>query len=195
MKVFLTGKNGFLASKLLERDEVEWVDSWEQADMMFLLGSPTYTNPIISSREARVLHNYVKSTMRQIDDFTGPIIFASTTGVNDIQLDHGGSTPYNLAKLFLEDYLMHSINSYMILRIGTIVSSHKRDVDRMKPDRVQPKIHRGIFDVENEDYYLDVDTFVDTTIKYILNFESGIKEYKLIKLSKTQLMFMGRKND
>jgi hypothetical protein len=65
----------------------------------------------------------------------------------------------------------------------------------MTPDRVQPKIHRGIFDVENEDYYLDVDTFVDTTIKYILNFESGIKEYKLIKLSKTQLMFMGRKND
>ena len=193
MKVFLTGKNGFLARKLLERDEVEWVDSWETADMMFLLGSPTFTNHTLSSRDARIMHNYVKSTMRQIDDFTGPIIFASTTGVDDIQLDHGGSTPYNLAKLFLEDYLVHGHDPYMILRIGTIVSRNKSDVDMMKPDRVQPKIARGIFDIDNEDYYLDVDTFVNTTIDYILNFEPGIKEYELTKLSKTQLMFMGRK--
>lgn len=195
MKVYLTGGKGFLGSKMLERNEVEWVDNWENADIMFLMGSPTFTNHTLSSRDARVMHNYVKNTMRSIDEFTGPIILASTTGVDDIQLDHSGSTPYNLAKLFLEDYLVHGHNPYMILRIGTIVSKRRSDVDRMKPDRLQPKITRGIFDIDDVDYYLDVDTFVDSTIKYILNFEQGIKEYELIKLTKTQLMFYGAKND
>ena len=131
--------------------------------------------------------------MRQIDEFNGPIVFASTTGVDDIQLDHGGSTPYNLSKLFIENYLINSFKPHMILRIGTIVSKRRSDVELMKPDRVQPRIAKGIFDVENEDYYLDVDTFVDSTIDYLLNFENGIKEYELVKLTKTQLMFLGRK--
>ena len=193
MKVFLTGPNGFLARKLRERTEVEWVNSWETANIMFLLGSPTFTNHTLTSDDAQRMHRYVKSTMRQIDEFNGPIILASSTGVNDIQLDHGGSTPYNLSKLFLENYLLNSFKPYMILRIGTIVSKHKADVDMMKPDRVQPRIAKGIFDVDNEDYYLDVDTFLDTTMHHILNFTNGIKEYELTKLSKTQLMFMGRK--
>jgi nucleoside-diphosphate-sugar epimerase len=193
MKVFLTGPNGFLARKLRERTEVEWVNSWETANIMFLLGGPTFTNHTLTSDDAQRMHRYVKSTMRQIDEFNGPIILASSTGVNDIQLDHSGSTPYNLSKLFLENYLLNSFKPYMILRIGTIVSKHKTDVDMMKPDRVQPRIAKGIFDVDNEDYYLDVDTFLDTTMHHILNFTNGIKEYELTKLSKTQLMFMGRK--
>lgn len=195
MKVCMTGWHGFLSSKLRECEQIDWRDSPVGTDVLVLMGSPTFTQHELSQNDAQDMHTYVRDTIRLIDSYAGRIVFASTTGVDDIQLDHAGSTAYNLAKLYLENYIVNHCSKYTILRIGTIVSKRKSDVTRMKPDRVQPKIAQGVFDVDDVDYYLDVDTFVNSTIKYILDQENGIKEYELIKLTKMQLMFYGVKDD
>lgn len=195
MRVCITGWNGFLALKLRERNNVIWTENAWDCDMLLHLGSPTFTNHELTKNDAQRMHHYVRDSIDLFNRYNGPIMFASTTGVNDIQLDHSGSTPYNLGKLYLENYLLSNFDQACVLRIGTIVSKSKRDIEFMKPDRIQPRIARGDFNIDNVDYYLDVDTFVDSTIKYILNFENGVREYELIKLTKTQLMLYGAKND
>lgn len=121
MRVGLSGWGGFLATKLRERTEVEWVESNTDVDVFVHLGSPTFTQAELHQHDAQVMHQYVRETVKLIDRTDAPFVFASTTGVDDIQLDHKGSTSYNLGKLYLENYVINNCDKYIILRIGTIV--------------------------------------------------------------------------
>lgn len=193
MKVALTGYNGFLAKKLRECSEIQWVEETDNADAILHLGSPTFTHGELTQHDAQVMHQYVKESMRIIDRFDGPVIFASTTGTDDIQLDHSGSTAYNLGKLFLENYVINNADKYLILRIGTIVSKRLSDIKSMRSDRVQPRILKNDFsNIEDTDHYLDVDVFVEVTINAILNSHKGILTYPLTKLTRTELLLYGR---
>lgn len=193
MKVALTGWNGFLAGKLRENTEIVWQEELTDSDMILLMGSPTFTNIELDEHDAQVIHQYVRETIKQIDRYTNPIIFASTTGVNDIRLDHKGSTCYNLAKLYIENYIINNCDQWMILRIGTIVSTDNSDIDKMRPDRIQQRLRRKeISGIDFEDNYLLIDEFVNTTVNCILNFKNGIIEYPLIKLSLPKLMALGK---
>lgn len=184
MKVGISGWNGFLANKLRTRNEIEWVNRITDIDYYLHLGSPIFTETEISRANGMIMHDYVKHSMELIDSLEVPIIFGSSTGVNDIQYNHSGSTSYNLSKLFLENYIVNRCDNYMILRIGSIISSDIADVHKMKSDRLQPRIFAGQFTgIPYEDYYLDVNTFVDTTIDSILNFKTGIVEYTLKKMT------------
>jgi len=187
MKIALTGWNGFLATKLRERTDVEWTEDREGSDALVLMGGPTFTDAELDQHDAQVMHQYVRETIKIVDRYQGPIIFASTTGVDDIQLDHKGSTNYNLAKLYLENYVLFEADSSAILRIGTVISKDHSDIAMMKPDRVQPRIQQGIMPTDWEDYYLYVDEFVNTTLDVILNKRTGIIEYPLAKLTLAQL--------
>jgi hypothetical protein len=186
MKIALTGWSGFLATKLREHTEVEWVEYPEQADTLLLMGSPTFTASELGLHDAQVMHQYVRETIKIVDRFDGHIIFASTTGVDDIQLDHKGSTSYNLGKLYLENYIINEADSCAILRIGTVVSNNPTDIAIMKPDRIQPQMLRGIMP-NWEDEYLLVDDFVNTTLDVVLNKRTGIIQYPLTKMTLAQL--------
>lgn len=188
MKVAITGWNGFLASKLRENTKITWVEDRADSDMLLLLGGPTFTEAELSQHDAQVMHQYVRETIRDIDRYAKPIIFASTTGVDDIQLDHKGSTSYNLGKLYLENYLINNCDDWAILRIGTVISKNQEDIVMMKPDRIQPRIQSGdLSNIDWEDYYLMVDQFVNTTVEFILNFKQGIVEYPLTKITLAEL--------
>jgi len=188
MKIALTGWNGFLATKLRnEITTIEWTEDRSNSDALILMGGPTFTDLELDQHDAQVMHQYVRETIKIIDRYAGPIIFASTTGVDDIQLDHKGSTSYNLAKLYLENYIINNCDNYAILRIGTVISDNSSDISMMKPDRIQPRIQQGIMPTEWEDYYLFVKEFVNTTLDVILNKRTGIIEYPLTKLTLAQL--------
>jgi len=188
MKVALTGWNGFLATKLRESTAVEWVEHPEKADMLLHLGSPTFTQAELHQHDAQVMHQYVRESIKIIDRFDGPVLFASTTGVDDIQLDHAGSTCYNLGKLYLENYVINNCDDWAVLRIGTIVSKDPDDIAAMKPDRIQPRIQRkDLANIEWEDYYLLVDDFVNTTLALIQDFKTGIVTYPLTKFTLAEL--------
>lgn len=182
MRVTLTGWNGFLATKLREHTEIEWTEDLN-TDVLVLMGSPVFTDAELGIHDAQVLHQYVRETIKIIDRFEGHIIFASTTGVNDIQLDHKGSTSYNLAKLYLENYLLYEADSSAVLRIGTVVSDKPSDIAMMKPDRIQPMMLNDIMPKEWDDEYLLVEDFVNTTIEAIITKKTGIVEYPLVKMS------------
>ena len=193
MKIALTGWNGFLASKLRERTEIEWQEDLENSDMLLLMGSPTFTDAELDKHDAQVMHQYVRETIRQIDRYHKPIVFASTTGVNDIQIDHSGSTCYNLGKLYIENYIVNNCDEWMILRIGTIISDKASDIDKMRSDRVQQRLRRrDTSNIEFEDEYLFVDKFVNTTVNSLLNFKTGIVEYQLTKLTLPTLTMLGK---
>jgi hypothetical protein len=187
MKIALTGWNGFLATKLREHTDVEWTEDRNNTDALVLMGGPTFTDPELDQHDAQVMHQYVRETIKIVDRYEGLIIFASTTGVDDIRLDHRGSTSYNLAKLYLENYIINNCDNYAILRIGTVISDNLDDIAIMKPDRVQPRIQQGIMPKEWEDYYLFVNEFVNTTLDVVLNKRTGIIEYPLTKLTLAQL--------
>ena len=192
MKVGLSGWDGFLATKLRERTEVEWINDNKNVDMFVHMGSPTFTQAELHQHDAQVMHQYVRETVKLIDRTEAPFVFASTTGVNDIQLDHAGSTSYNLGKMYLENYVINNCDKYIILRIGTIVSNSLNDIQKMKSDRLQQRILRKDYtNIPMVDYYLDVDAFVDTTMKSILNFKNGILEYPLTKITLSELIKMG----
>jgi len=193
MRVGLSGWGGFLATKLRERTEVEWVESNTDVDVFVHLGSPTFTQAELHQHDAQVMHQYVRETVKLIDRTDAPFVFASTTGVDDIQLDHKWSTSYNLGKLYLENYVINNCDKYIILRIGTIVSKDPADIALMKPDRLQQRIKRNdLTNIPFEDYYLDVDTFVNTTMDSILKFKNGIVEYELTKYTLPKLVLLGK---
>ena len=187
MKVALTGWNGFLATKLRERTEVEWTEDINNSDTLLLMGSPIFTDKELGLHDAQVMHQYVRETIKMIDRYHGHIIFASTTGVDDIKLTHKGSTSYNLAKLYLENYVLYEADSSAVLRIGTIVSDKPEDVALMKPDRIQPRLLAGVLPEEWEDNYLMVDDFVNTTMDAIINSKPGIIVYPLQRMSVAKL--------
>ena len=188
MKIALTGWNGFLATKLRESTEFEWQEELDGADMLVHMGSPTFTQQELFEHDAQVMHQYVRETIKLFDRFQGPIVFASTTGVDDIKLDHTGTTSYNLGKLYLENYLMYEADKWAILRIGTIISRDPADVEMMKPDRIQPRIQRKDMSyIEWKDHYLFVDDFVKTTLELLRNFKTGIVEYPLTELTLPEL--------
>lgn len=189
MKVGLSGWNGFLATKLRERTDIEWVDGKEDIDCYLHLGSPTFTQVELHQHDAQVMHQYVRETIKMVDRLPVPIIFGSTTGVDDIRLDHTGSTSYNLGKLYLENYILNNCDNALVLRIGTIYSNSIADVQQMKDNRIQPRLLRqDTAGIPFEDYYLNVDVFVDTTITAILNKQQGILTYKLDKLTMPKLI-------
>jgi hypothetical protein len=191
MKICLTGWNGFLSSKLREKTDVVWTEEAENTDALFLMGSPTFTDPELSQHDAQVMHQYVRETIKKVDRYNGHIIFASTTGVDDIQLDHGGSTSYNLGKLYLENYILNEADSCTILRIGTIVSDKISDVNLMKPDRIQPMLYKGYWPLW-EDKYLLINDFVNITMNAILTKKQGIVEYPLTSLNLAQLKLLAK---
>jgi hypothetical protein len=189
LTVGVSGFHGFLASRLRNRLDINWVDRNNDIDYYLHLGSPTFTEEELTKENAQVMHRYVKETIELIDNLTVPIIFASTTGVDDIQLDHKGSTAYNLAKLYIENYIINNCEKYMILRIGTVVSTGLRDVLEMKPNRIQPRILRGEFTgIPLEDKYLNIEDFVNTTSDKIKNFKNGIVTYKLKTMKLSELI-------
>lgn len=188
MKVALTGWGGFLATKLRTATDIEWTEDRNNCDMLILMGSPTFTDAELDQHDAQVMHQYVRETIRIIDRFDGPVIFASTTGVDDIQLDHRGSTSYNLAKLYLENYVMYNCDVWTILRIGTIISMDPADLLLMKQDRIQPRIKRkDLANIDWEDNYLLLEHFINTTLDRIRNFKTGIVEYQLTKFTIAEL--------
>jgi hypothetical protein len=188
MKIYLTGWNGFLSTKLRECTEVEWTKNQENSDILFLMGSPTFTSTELNQHDAHIMHQYVNETIKKVNQYNGRIVFASTTGVDDLRIDHKGTTCYNLSKLYLENYILNNVEKSLILRIGTIYSNNISDVKLMKQDRVQPRVVNGdIKDIPFEDYYLNVDVFIQTTVEAIKNNYFGILEYKLNKLRLTEL--------
>lgn len=193
MKIALTGWNGFLSRKIKESGEIQWQKTIEDSDYLFLMGSPTFTAASLTVDDTKCMHNYVKETIEIIDSYTNPIIFASSTGVNDISLNHSGTTCYNLCKLYLENYIISNCDSWMILRIGTIISDKKEDILSMCPDRIQQRLLRkDLTNIEFEDDYLFVDEFVNSTIENILDFKTGIVNYKLTKMTLPKLMLLGK---
>jgi len=188
MKVALTGWGGFLATKLRTATDIDWTEDRDNCDMLILMGSPTFTGAELDQHDAQVMHQYVRETIRMIDRVDRPIIFASTTGVDDIQLDHRGSTSYNLAKLYLENYVMYNCDAWTILRIGTVISKDPTDLSLMKQDRIQPRIKRkDLTGIDWEDNYLLLDDFLNTTLDRIRNFKTGIVEYQLTKFTIAEL--------
>ena len=189
MKFYISGRNGFLAHKLMQSNRYEWSEVTGSSDALFLLGSPTCAYGTLPSEFGTKMHSYVEQTIDTINNNRKPVVFASTTGVNDISLDHSGHTTYNLAKLYLENYIIHNVEQYLILRIGTIVSRSCTDVDMMKPDRVQQRLRRKEYtSIETQDSYLDVNTFVNHTLDTISTINNRIVEYPHISLSLFDLM-------
>jgi hypothetical protein len=187
--VGVSGYNGFLASKLRTRLDIDWANRTTNIDYYLHLGSPTFTDAELTKENAQAMHRYVKETIELIDNLTVPIIFASTTGVDDIQLDHKGSTCYNLAKLYIENYIINNCEKYIILRIGTVISKSLKDVLQMKPDRLQQRIIQGNYTgIPLEDNYLNVEEFVNTTANIIHNFKNGIVTYNLQKIKLSELI-------
>jgi nucleoside-diphosphate-sugar epimerase len=129
MKVAITGWDGFLSTKLRNTTDIEWVEYPNKSDVLLHLGSPTFTEDELNQHDAQIMHQYVRETIKIVDRFTGHIIFASTTGVDDIKLDHTGSTSYNLSKLYLENYIINNCDSSAVLRIGTVVSNDLNDIN------------------------------------------------------------------
>lgn len=196
MKVHLTGWNGFLARKLREHAAIDWVEDGKDTDILFLMGSPTFTNIELSQHDAQVVHQYVRDTIKIIDRYPNHIIFASTSGVDDVRMDHKGSSCYNLGKLYLENYIINNCESYCILRIGTIISSKASDISMMRPDRIQQRIARKDFtNIPIFDQYLDIDVFVESTIKVINTKRNGIYEYPLKQQTLPELIRLGKQND
>lgn len=189
MRFYITGMNGLLAHKLMQSDRYEWSDDPRSSDALFLLGSPTCGYGELPAEFGTNMHAYVEQTIDLISNHGKPIIFASTTGVNDISTDHAGHTTYNLAKLYLENYIIHNVEQYLILRIGTIVSRSRNDVDMMKPDRVQQRLRRKEYTtIDTQDSYLDINTFVEHTLDNISTINNQIIEYPHISLSLFDLM-------
>jgi hypothetical protein len=188
MRVTLTGWNSFLSKKLREVNSIEWTQNFENTDILFLMGSPIFTG-IINKEDSKVLHNYVEETKKLILCYSGPIVFASTTGVNDIHLDHSGHTPYNLCKLYLENYIINTVDNWSILRIGTIISDKLHDIEMMRKDKIQQKIlNKDFTNMPLKNECLHVDEFVNETIDLLMNFKCGIKEYDLKSYSLSQLI-------
>jgi hypothetical protein len=189
MKIALTGWGGFLATKLREHTEIEWTETIDDADILVIMGGPTFTDAELHEHDAQVIHQYVRQTIKMVDRFFGTVVFASTTGVDDIQLDHKGSTAYNLGKLYLENYIINNCPSHLILRIGTIVSNNASDVDLMKLDRIQQRIRQKDYsNIDFEDYYLDVNVFVNHTIDALQQSKNGILTYPLTKITLPELI-------
>jgi hypothetical protein len=62
----------------------------------------------------------------------------------------------------------------------------------MKDDRLQQRILRKDYsNIPFEDYYLDVDAFVTTTVDAIVHFKNGILEYPLEKVTLSKLIQIG----
>ena len=189
MRICITGQNGFLANKLMQSNRYEWSDDIASSDAVFLLGSPTIAGTPAPADFGTRMHAYVEDCINIIQNHGKPIIFASTTGVNDISPLHGGHTTYNLAKLYLENYIIHHCEQYLILRIGTIISRNCVDIDMMKPDRIQRRIRdRQYTGIEQKDQYLDVNTFVNATLDIISEIDNKIFEYPQITLSLFDLL-------
>lgn len=194
IRVCLTGWNGFLSKKLRENSTIQWTNDFVNSDILLLMGSPTFTNNSLSTDDAKIMHRYVKDTMEIVDKYTNKIIFCSTTGVDDIQLDHSGSTSYNLSKLYLENYILNNCSQSAILRIGTIISDKISDIEMMKTDRIQSRILKGDFkNIPLKDKYLHVNTFIDSTIDIILNFTPGIHNFNLVEYSLSELILLSKK--
>lgn len=188
MKIALTGYNGFLAKKLRARTEFEWTQDLWDADIIFHLGSPTFTQHMNKEDSIR-MHDYVKDTINLIDNNKVPFVFASTTGVLNMHYNHDNHMTYDVSKLYLENYVINNCEKYLILRIGTIISKCIDDIKLMKSDRVQPRIlNKDTKDIPFEDYYLNVDIFVDETIKALKHIDNRIIEYPLEKLSMIKLL-------
>jgi len=162
-KKVINGKNSYLIQKILEKYD-------DNPDIYLDFGAITCTKDNIPKDICTKIHQEYLDRIERWKHIDNLIVFASSTGVNDINLDHNGSTCYNLAKLMAENWLINSNKKYLILRIGTIYSTHPGDYDIMKQDRLPARIKRGDFkdmDLTAKDYYLDVDVFVDTTISEI----------------------------
>ena len=188
MKIALTGYNGFLAKKLRARTEFEWTQDLWDANVVFHLGSPTFTQHM-SKHDSIRMHEYVKDTINLIDDIKVPFVFASTTGVLNMHYNHDCHMTYDVSKLYLENYIINNCENYLILRIGTIYSKDINDVKMMKQDRVQPRVmNKDTSGIPFEDYYLNVDVFIDTTIEALTNIDNRIIEYPLEKLSMIKLI-------
>lgn len=178
----ITGQNGFLYNELKDKFE-------DSDDMLFLLGGPTFDFPL-SINDAARLHIYVHQTIKLIDENINKyIVFASSTGVDDIDLKHEGFMAYSIAKLYLENYIMTFCDDYLILRIGTIISDDKEIMKRMKGTRIQNRILSGNFkNIPLIDKYLDLDQFINETINIIKNHKCGIHEYSLRTLKLSELV-------
>lgn len=189
MKVMLTGWNGFLAKKLREDTSIEWSQGLHGSDALLILGGPVFTQPEINKLQSQIVHQYVQNIIRLLSSWKGYVIFASTTGVNDIDLLHKGSTSYNLSKLYLENYIVHHVDKYLILRIGNIISDSQDDIRAMKSDRIQPRIRQNDFtNIPIVDEYLMVDQFVKTTVDAISKQRTGILEYESVTMKLSQLI-------
>lgn len=179
----ITGFNGFLSKKIRERNDFNWTKNLDEADIIFHLGCPTF--PAYMGKEENLqMYPYVEETIKLINQYSKkPFVFASTTGVLNIHYDHSSSMSYDVSKLFLENYVFNTCKKFLILRIGSIISNNIDDVKLMKSDRVQPRIlNKDLKGIPFEDYYLDVNDFVDITIESLNNIDNRIIEYPFIKL-------------
>jgi len=132
MKVSLTGWNGFLSKKLRERTEIKWQEDVNGSDILFLMGSPTFTGSTLDKNDSQVMHNYVKNTINKIDSYSNPIIFASTTGVNDIDKMRFDRIQQRMLKndftniefednyLFVDEFVNTTINNILNFNIGIV---------------------------------------------------------------------------
>ena len=191
-KIHITGHNGFLAKKIIQNipDNIKLSD--KDFDIYFDLGATIFTSNTISQEQCKLLFDEMIEKIniwKNLDDKIN-ILFASSTGVNDISLEHDNSTCYNLYKLTMENWLMNNKKNFTILRIGTIYSTNPNDYKIMKTDRVPFRIRNKNFkDIPMIDEYLDIKNFIKKTLYIIENITAApqIVEYELDELSIIQL--------
>lgn len=176
----ITGENGFLYSQLYNK--------LPEDNYLFLLGSPTFDDELTRENSIK-LHEYVKETIELINNNKDKyIIFASSTGVDDIDYEHKGYMTYTIAKLYLENYIITYCEEYLILRIGTIISNNKELILKMKNSRIQQKIlNKTIKEYPNQ-MFLTLDNFLSETISAIKNKTIGIYHYSLTPMNFLQLL-------
>jgi len=191
MKVHITGPNGYLARKLQERNDWEWTTG-DEYDIMLLCGSPTHASEeTIPLDEGKVYHKYVIDTIQMMEKIPQevPIVFISTSDPDMIDIEHEGSTTYNLAKMFLESYIVHYRKHYQIHRMGTLISHRLDDIKMMKPDRIQQRIlARDYSEVMDEDWFVYTDVAVDILINAMGMINNDIVHYPDERLTKLDLL-------
>lgn len=191
-RAYVTGQRGFIARKLFERTDVEWVMSpHDQYDTIVLAGSPTLAKPDFTREDGRQFHTYVVETIQLLETIPQQkkVLFVSTQSPAMISDKHDGNMPYLLAKLFLENYIIHHRDNYQIHRMGTIISRKRSDIMMMKPDRIQREIlDKQTSNLRPTEDYVFVEDAIDSIIGGIYNSNNDIVYYPSTTMTSLELI-------
>lgn len=200
IKVYLSGQQGFLATKLINHLSgspshfFEFTNSPMDCDIYFDLGATTCTMKHFTKEISRKINLEALSKIEIYEKLPKetPIIYGSSSKVyalSDINTQ-------DICKLMLENWIMSTDHNYLILRIETIYSENPDDYKIMKRDRIPSKIFFNSLDREemsallNRDGYLEVEDFLTETVSAIEKFiqTNTSKIYEYSNVSKLNLL-------